>query len=266
MSMIALETVDSTNRYLKWEIMAGRLSKAAVWARTQTMGRGRLERSWSSPEGGLYLSVSRQVDQIEPHFLAVAAAIAIAERLRETHQEIGLKWPNDLIVSKADATGTQCEYKLGGILAEYLSENVSTPHAIVGIGINVNTEVALQSAVVSSLQPICLYALDGAKRDIDALARDLAAHVFGVWDALCGEMCDTTKNQAHLISRWKAINRTLGKRVRIFLPNQRLLEGEAIDVDEHFALLVKDDDKQIHALHAGDCIHLRTADVAQKKK
>lgn len=125
-------SLASTNTTLREWAEAGAPHGATVIAEAQTAGRGRLGRSFASPDGaGLYMSVllrtpteGERLPLLTP-FAAVAAAEAI-EAL--TGVTVGIKWVNDLWVGSK---------KIAGILTEgAFSPDGELAYAIVGIGVN----------------------------------------------------------------------------------------------------------------------------------
>lgn len=102
-------------------------------ARAQTAGRGRRGHKWDSTAGNLLLSIvlRPRVDPAKYSGLAAVSGLAVLEALevQGLANEIGLKWPNDLV-----ARGR----KLGGILVEAARDNEGMPFAVCGIGVNVN--------------------------------------------------------------------------------------------------------------------------------
>jgi BirA family transcriptional regulator, biotin operon repressor / biotin---[acetyl-CoA-carboxylase] ligase len=126
--------LDSTNEYaLRWG-REGAPHFALVTADSQTAGRGRRGRSWSSPPGaGLYLSlVVRPVLQSELLLpcLNFAACLAATRAVREVS---GLtcktKWPNDVLLGGK---------KIAGVLSEAVWREAQLDFAVIGIGLNVN--------------------------------------------------------------------------------------------------------------------------------
>ena len=128
-NIIHLNTTASTNDDLKARIAAadGPVYDV-VTAKMQTGGRGRLGRSFFSPPGGLYFSVSLPLDGTETNIpcLTLAAGLCVCETL-EARCGIAprIKWPNDLYLNGK---------KLCGILCELVSGK--TPAAVVGVGVN----------------------------------------------------------------------------------------------------------------------------------
>ncbi len=130
-SVVLFDTLDSTNTMAKTLAM-----KKAVWgtliiADTQTAGRGRLGRTFSSPqETGIYMSILLKPD-LSPQKISqttLVTALATAKAIQEIPGIIPeIKWPNDILVNQK---------KVVGILTELSNDNL-----IIGIGINVNNEV-----------------------------------------------------------------------------------------------------------------------------
>ena len=125
-----LDEVESTNRELMARACAGAPHGSALRARSQTAGRGRRSHGWTSPEGGLYLSVlikPRVPDRVLPG-IPVACGIGVVNALEALGcTDIRLKWPNDVICANG---------KLGGILVE-LGRQAGEALAVCGLGLNI---------------------------------------------------------------------------------------------------------------------------------
>jgi BirA family biotin operon repressor/biotin-[acetyl-CoA-carboxylase] ligase len=130
--LIRLKSCPSTNDYIKLALPEGIDSKLPVFvlANQQTGGRGRLGRTWSSPPGGIYLSLlwPEAMSAGDAQSLPPIVALAVRAALQPlTTQQLALKWPNDLLV----VSGSE-RHKLAGILVELFGDRV-----IIGIGVNV---------------------------------------------------------------------------------------------------------------------------------
>ncbi|MBT9130967.1 MAG: Bifunctional ligase/repressor BirA [candidate division WS2 bacterium] len=133
--IIWLEEVDSTNNYAKKLIENGEEEGTMVLARKQTRGRGREDRNWISPEGGLYLSLI-----LKPPFpvkelsmMTLLTAVVVLEAIEKlTGFRCQVKWPNDLLLEGRKVCGVLTESKVVGEAIEYV---------VVGVGVNVNNNM-----------------------------------------------------------------------------------------------------------------------------
>lgn len=133
-SIAAIPRVASTNliaRRIVGECIENELSlpQAMILAGEQFAGRGRNDRSWSSPAGkGIYATTLLTRPASELQVLPLAMANAVASYLRETYAiDARIKWPNDVLVSGR---------KIAGILIEArLLEDRA--YLLIGIGVNV---------------------------------------------------------------------------------------------------------------------------------
>lgn len=128
-----VDVTGSTNDDLLEAGKQGAPHGTGLAARAQTAGRGRRGHKWDSTAGNLLLSIvlRPRVDPAKYSGLAAVSGLAVLEALENQGlaNEIGLKWPNDLV-----ARGR----KLGGILVEAARDNEGNPFAVYGIGVNVN--------------------------------------------------------------------------------------------------------------------------------
>lgn len=126
--IVFYSSIDSTN------LKAAALAKKGkrdflILAEEQRSGRGRLDRSWLSVNGGIYMSLCRDVNAyaLEPQLFSVAAAIAVIETVSVHNIEGNYRWPNDILVNGR---------KISGILCEMIDNAI-----IIGIGLNTNNNL-----------------------------------------------------------------------------------------------------------------------------
>lgn len=125
----AFESVGSTMDVAHELAAAGAGEGTLVWAARQEQGRGRLGRTWASPEGGAYCSIILRPTRpaAEVPQLSLVAGLAASEAIQElTRLASSIRWPNDVLIG---------EQKVCGILTEARDGSV-----IIGIGINVATD------------------------------------------------------------------------------------------------------------------------------
>jgi BirA family biotin operon repressor/biotin-[acetyl-CoA-carboxylase] ligase len=142
--------IDSTNTALLRTAADGAPDLSIVLAETQSEGRGRRGRSWQSPLGGnVYFSLLKRFDGAMGALagLSIAAGIALARTLRGFGiDDVGLKWPNDLV---ADGR------KLAGVLVELGGEFLGPCYAVIGIGINLRAPPVKIDQPVTGLTALC---------------------------------------------------------------------------------------------------------------
>ncbi|BBP73225.1 bifunctional ligase/repressor BirA [Pseudomonas sp. Seg1] len=130
-------SIDSTNAEALRAIGQGRTAPFLVLAERQLSGRGRRGRKWVSPFAeNLYYSLVLRIDggmrQLEG--LSLVVGLAVMQTLRKLGvPDAGLKWPNDVLVGNK---------KIAGILLELVGDPADVCHVVLGIGINVNMQIA----------------------------------------------------------------------------------------------------------------------------
>ena len=97
-----------------------------IIANQQTQGRGRNSKKWVSPKGNISISIGFISDR-PVEALSVKTGLVVARTIKEVFgKNIGIKWPNDLILNKK---------KIGGILTETENSKDSFIN-VVGVGLN----------------------------------------------------------------------------------------------------------------------------------
>lgn len=209
-----LRSIDSTNTELMRRARAGSTDPVLLVALEQTAGRGRLGRRWhGAPGASLTFSVGLALEPADWSGLSLAIGLAAAEAL---HDDVQLKWPNDLWVR---------DRKLAGILVETASiPGSQARYAIAGIGINIEPR---EPGEAFTTAPVSLREL-GAGQDAGAALVAVAPRVIGAMRAFEHE------GFAPLQARYSARDALAGRGVRLSDGTQ----GEARGVDGRGALLV----------------------------
>jgi BirA family biotin operon repressor/biotin-[acetyl-CoA-carboxylase] ligase len=241
-AMRYFESTVSTNWVAKQMIREedpATLHGTVIIAEQQTGGMGRLGRSWISPPGGIWVTIIiRPLIPIDRVFMiTMAASIAIARALRKEF-DLGalIKWPNDIFIG---------DKKVAGVLLEISAEADKVNYALLGIGVDANVSPQDLSHIPSSVTSVSLE----VGHDIDRpalLARILREFESRYMLLEAGEFESITRE-------WKSLSCTLERRVQVNTLKSSF-EGEAIDIDEFGALLVRKDSGKIERVIAGDCI------------
>ena len=165
-TIIHLKEVTSTAEYARRAASEGAPSGTCFIAEKQTVGHGRKNRVWLSPEGGLYFSLILRPKIFQPGFSLVFSLWIIDFLESNTGVECDFVWPND-IYSKGK--------KLGGILIE--GTNGESGFLNIGVGLNINIPIRDEGRNPEGVNPISLCQLTGTSYNISYLAEDLLMHL-----------------------------------------------------------------------------------------
>jgi BirA family biotin operon repressor/biotin-[acetyl-CoA-carboxylase] ligase len=129
-TLVALDSVGSTNDEATQLAESGAPEGTLVWAREQTGGRGRRGRRWASPRGNLYTSTILRPECSAPRAaeLGFVAALAVAD-IVPPGRDVRVKWPNDVLVDGGKVAGILLESAVG--------QGGRVQHVVAGVGINV---------------------------------------------------------------------------------------------------------------------------------
>ena len=156
-----MESTDSTNTFLKNLPEADKKDGRVAVSDMQTGGRGRLGRSFYSPENaGCYFSfiVRPRLPLEEINLITVIAAVSTAEAIKKVAGvDVGIKWVNDLMKGGKKVVGILTE----GVMSV---ETMSVEHVVCGIGINANRP---DEAVPEELRDIMGYLSDFSGKTVD---------------------------------------------------------------------------------------------------
>ena len=135
-NIVHFESIGSTNVKAKELASKGYPNGTVIISEEQVSGKGRLGRSWLSPRGkGIWMSIilKPEIPPMEAYKVTIIAAAAVHSALLDMDLSTLSKWPNDIV-----AEGK----KVCGILTEMNAELNSIHSLIIGIGINVNTDLS----------------------------------------------------------------------------------------------------------------------------
>ena len=229
----------STNADAAEAARRGAAEGYVVVAEEQTGGRGRLARTWlSPPRAGLTFSVLLRPPAISG-WIPLLAGVAVASALQlQCGLDASVKWPNDVLVDGR---------KVAGVLTEAVGPDgrdaAGRDAVVVGIGLNVTTrQDELPGPQATSL------ALAGARTTDRATV--LAAALRSLAGAYAGWLADPST----LLPAYRSMSGTLGREVRLQLPDGTSVTGVADDLDPDGRIVVAG-----VAYGAGDVVHLRSA-------
>ena len=239
-----LENTPSTiwvGKQLCSEGDAEKMHGLVIIAEEQSGGVGRMGRAWVSPSGGIWITIVLKpkipVDHI--FMITMAGSIALARAIRkEFNLGALIKWPNDIFIGNK---------KVAGLLLELSAESDVVHHCLLSTGIDVNVPMKkFEPDLRNQVTSICAevgHEVDRASF-LARLLKEFESHYLliegGEYDAITRE--------------YKSLSCTLENRVQIrTLKNS--FEGDAIDIDEFGALIIRKDNGKLERVIAGDCFH-----------
>ena len=218
--------------------LAGSAEGTVVIAGIQTQGRGRLKRSWLSPEGTLSFSVI-----LKPPFSCLPSLIMISSlAVRNTIESVtgiqcSIKWPNDVLIDSK---------KVCGILIENEIRAHEVAYSIIGTGINVGfnhtlppdimklaTSLSLEAHKEVPVEEICCKALNSME-----------------------ELYTMVLSGISLRDQWQNAMETIGRPVRL-KSDGAVIEGTAESVGEDGALLIRMPNGSLEYITVGDVTVLK---------
>lgn len=145
--IVCLDETESTQAVARELALEGCAEKTLVLAETQAAGRGRQGREWESPRGGLYMTLLLRPEtgvRFLPDLSELTGEVA-AEALTALYGiKTRVKKPNDVY---AFHPRRKKWLKICGILTEAASVAGSSDWLLLGLGVNLNSSLELETAV-----------------------------------------------------------------------------------------------------------------------
>ncbi len=229
------ECTDSTNRIAREKGMAGH-GDCLIIARSQTAGRGRMGRSFLSPEGGLYFSFlfHPEGSASESLSITVAAAVAAARAIDLlAGGQSQIKWVNDIYRGGRKVCGILTEAKLGA--------GGRVCYAVLGIGVNLIPPSGGFAPEIADRAG----ALFPPGTDTSAIRPSLAA-------AIVNEFERIRQTGEDFLSEYRERSLLPGREILVLRPDGQEIPAVAEGIGDDFSLLVRYADGRREALSSGD--------------
>jgi len=230
-SVLTYASIDSTNDEARRYIQAGLIGPTLFIAEEQTGGKGRLGRSFYSPENaGIYMSLAYPLRASYTDALRVTAKTAVS-CLRglqaNVNAALSIKWVNDLYFG---------DRKAAGILVESVPKGAGILWVIIGIGINLT-----DAGFPEELQDIAV-SLHAENADRNAIITSIMKEL--LWELR--HLSDTT-----YLETYRAFSNVLGENIR-FGTAPDFKHGKAVAIDDNGALVVETEDGRTEVLSSGE--------------
>ena len=234
------DQIDSTNSEAK---RVGRqlehITQPHVFiANRQTAGYGRLKRDFYSPEdSGLYISFLIPVvgKTFNPGLLTTMTAVASAEAIQKHFSvQLQIKWVNDLILNKR---------KVGGILAEAITDPITNQLAgvVIGIGVNLYTQ-----SFPAEIQQIATSLSDQAE------AKDQTDFLADFVNNFLNHL--KTYQNADFMSKYRQLSSVIGQQVQVQFQNKTVV-GVVETIDDQGRLILQTTQQRL-VISSGEIIHV----------
>ena len=234
------ETIDSTQNLAISLASKPDSHGTVVIAEQQKSGRGRQDRKWLSPRGGIWLSVVLRpsIPTAKITLLPFVTGLAVYDTINTTGLDARLKWPNDVIIS---------DKKVAGILLDISAQADQVNYAVIGIGINTNVDASAISARLDGIKITSISGELGHTVSRLDLTRSLLENIERYYVEMEQRGVDT------ILQEWKKRSDILGRKVTV-VQNNKMIQGVAADVNYDGSLLVQTDHGVINVV-SGD-IHV----------
>lgn len=251
----ALGTVGSTNEEARNRSRQGVGAPLWITAAAQTRGRGRMGRSWVSPQGNLYASLllyDPSPFERAPQLAFVSALAlrdAIVAEAPALAAKLAFKWPNDLLLADAKCAGILID----GEVERNLREQPTGLSVVIGIGVNCasHPRSPMPADAAVSSRDVVLYP-----------ATDLRSHGAAVTPAqlfqrLSATMCrriaqwDRGEGFSAILADWLAAARGVGEAITVHdLGGDK--QGRFVGLDQSGHLILERPGGGLEKISAGD--------------
>ena len=221
-NVVHLPSVSSTNDYAKTLAKENEKEGTIVLADIQTGGRGRKQRPWASPKGGLWFSIILRpnIPPTDAMKTTMCAACALTEAIKQnTNQNPSIKWPNDILIN---------DKKVCGILTELSAEIDTINYLIIGIGLNTNNQLP------KDIRHLATSLKKESQKKVNNLT--LFIQILESFERFYTALIN--KNDEMVRNTWISYSSTIGSNILV-KTEQGEIKGKAIGLDEHGELLVK---------------------------
>lgn len=237
-NLLWLEKTTSTNDVVAELARQGAPEGTVVAAETQTQGRGRQGRRWSSAVGkslafSILLRPKLHADELPE--ITLASAVAVARTLEDFHFKPQIKWPNDLLLEGR---------KVCGILTEMGPKKDRMASVVLGIGINLNQTAGDFPKELEGIAT-SLYRISGRKTNRAHFFQKLLLHLEETYRRVL------ERHFSKILAEWRKRSVTLGRQVQV-TQSHHVFYGQVVDADEKGALLVRNDLGIVERVTSGD--------------
>lgn len=213
-----------------------------VIADSQTGGRGRLGRKWFSPPGSAIMTsviLRPNIPPFQAPMFTLAAGVAVHRVISSlTGLKPRIKWPNDVLIEGR---------KVAGVLTEMVAEADKVHFIVVGVGINVNLDLA---AMPDDIVAIATSLKNETGRVIprNLVIATLYRELERSYRRFMGD------GPKAVIEEWEELAGIRGRRISATIASDVKVTGRAEGLDDDGALILRGDGGTTYRINAGDVV------------
>lgn len=233
--IIKLDSITSTNDYLKQLALSGADEKTVVIANRQTAGKGTKNRSFISEIGGLYISIllRPEIKGFDATLITPAAAVAVSDTIDLlSGKNSQIKWVNDVYLNNKKVCGILCE--------SVIEKDGNLPFIIVGIGVNLCVP---QGGFAPEIAQIATSVFEECDEDLkQQFSEYLLSRFFEYYNNL------QTKE---FLQKYRQKNLVIGREITV-CEYDKIHTAKAEQIDDNCRLVVSLSDGTIKTLSSGE--------------
>ena len=223
------EEIDSTQSFAEQIALDKKEDGTIIIAERQTTGRGRLDRKWTSPKGGIWFSliIHPKFDISSSTLVPIAVGVALAKSIKKVlGSDVSVKWPNDI---------TQKGKKAAGILVDASVQANNIDYLILGIGINFDVDTKkIEQRLKKSPN---FYGVSSLRKKNDTTPPKTLLREFLIqFEKLVTQLNNGEKSK--IVKEWTKHADTIGKKISVNTSSGKIT-GISQGIDNDGALNIK---------------------------
>jgi len=237
------EEIDSTQNFAQQIASDKKENGAIIIAEKQTAGRGRLNRKWTSPKGGMWFSliIHPKFDISSSTLIPILSAVALSKSIKSVLGiKTEVKWPNDITMNGK---------KVAGMLVDASFQANNIDYLILGIGINFDIDAKKLGKRLSKTPNF--YGVDSLRKKDDKTPPKLLLKEFLLqFEKNLSRLDNGEKSK--IVKEWTKRAVGIGKKITINTSNGKI-SGISQGIDNDGALKIKTR-KETKRIFVGDVV------------
>jgi BirA family biotin operon repressor/biotin-[acetyl-CoA-carboxylase] ligase len=218
-----------------------------ILADEQYDGKGRGNKKWISPKGGLWMSliIKPKIDLNKINILSLIASISVCEIINEiSNLKTRIKWPNDIVIDNK---------KIAGIIIDSSINKNNIEYIVIGIGINIVVDILKINSFLSSS--------DRLSQKVSSLQNEVKEICFDRFILLKRLLerieyylflVQNKTDNTNVIELYKKLSNILGKSIYVYGKDIKEFSALAKDIDSDGGLILERENKIIEKIYCGE--------------